>query len=401
MKRKQYLILTLFFAFAYGCVTLCEPIKNPIIYVLYGIGAVCIVPFVQNRNNGINLIAMLMLLLPFVSGISEDTSIMKYLFYWLTFIVISIIREIPITIVKTSTFSCFIHVIATWMFFLIPSLYLVYYYSYGINIYESMPGGVEDIATGGYRAALTSHYSANALYITMSFLGIVCLGKSIGKYKFYVMLLLSMVALLLTTKRAHLLFGIMSLFFVFFYENKKHASYIIRKIIVVSIVSGVIAIIVYSVFPDVFMVFDRFENSDGDISSGRFGMWEKAFEYWSESPIFGIGWMNFQNRYLFYNGYVTYNTHNVYIQLLCETGVVGIVIFLMFLFKSLKVTFYLLKRINSYVLEDRIMIRFCSVIVCYFTLYSFTGNCIYDNSLFYFLMADGCIFSIYLRLKNS
>lgn len=398
MKKtiKVEKVLGLSFFLTYITVSLCEPIKGAIIHILFLVGIILLIPYIKRGVNGIVWLAILMMLLPIITNVSDYTLIIKYELYWSIFILMTRMKNIPASIIKASTFTSMIHVFATWLFFLVPALYAVYLYSYALGIYGELPGGVDNVSKG-YVAALTSHYSANALYIVMAFMGLACiLQENIEKKKkYYVLFFLSAIALLLSTKRAHFLFGVISLFGVLFYENRKKIPALVFKTISIGLICGVVALFVYAVYPEVFLIIERLQRTT---DSGRFELWSKALNFWNQAPFFGIGWLQFHERYLQYS-FVTYNTHNVYLQLLCETGLFGLTLFLAFMFKSMQTALYLLRRIRRYSSADRLLIRFASTTVLFFSLYSLTGNCLYDNTLFYFLMADGCLFSVYSRLK--
>lgn len=68
-----------------------------------------------------------------------------------------------------------------------------------------------------------------------------------------------------------------------------------------------------------------------DISSGRMRLWERAFNLFREHPVFGIGWGRFREHltdtYNVLNEGQLSNAHNNYLQLLCETGVVGLILY--------------------------------------------------------------------------
>lgn len=69
----------------------------------------------------------------------------------------------------------------------------------------------------------------------------------------------------------------------------------------------------------------------------RFVLWSTSLDLFVHSPITGIGWGNFPT---FYGSYVNiswiaagiYNVHNIYLQLLSETGILGFVAFLRLVF---------------------------------------------------------------------
>ena len=67
--------------------------------------------------------------------------------------------------------------------------------------------------------------------------------------------------------------------------------------------------------------------SGNDVTSGRLTLYQIAFRAFRENPILGIGWDQFQT--LIPEGYLTdpvvgiEDTHCIYLQFLCETGIVG------------------------------------------------------------------------------
>lgn len=72
-------------------------------------------------------------------------------------------------------------------------------------------------------------------------------------------------------------------------------------------------------------ILDFSEGAD----NGRFGLWRRAIDVFSYHPLFGVG----------HGGYYRLTgmaTHNTYLAILCETGLVGSLCFLIFLFAVLK-----------------------------------------------------------------
>ncbi len=63
-----------------------------------------------------------------------------------------------------------------------------------------------------------------------------------------------------------------------------------------------------------------------EFSNGRLLLWRLAWEKFLEKPIFGHGWRYFSEIGFEETGNINaINVHNIYIQLLCETGVVGFI----------------------------------------------------------------------------
>lgn len=64
-------------------------------------------------------------------------------------------------------------------------------------------------------------------------------------------------------------------------------------------------------------------SSGGDITSGRTYLYMQALDAYKEHPMFGVG----VGRFKAYTGATT-DVHNTYLQVLCEQGIVGFVIFI-------------------------------------------------------------------------
>ncbi len=70
------------------------------------------------------------------------------------------------------------------------------------------------------------------------------------------------------------------------------------------------------------------QESNTDISTGRFNRWKLAIQWFKESPVFGMGWGQYGYRYMgktdIVTTYINFKyAHNDYLNVLCEMGVVG------------------------------------------------------------------------------
>ena len=77
------------------------------------------------------------------------------------------------------------------------------------------------------------------------------------------------------------------------------------------------------------------------ISAGRWTTYKQSFELFLKHPIKGIGWGNF--TFMNYNPYLgeaVLNVHNIYLKLLCETGVIGFFSFVIPAFITIRKTWY-------------------------------------------------------------
>ncbi len=67
-------------------------------------------------------------------------------------------------------------------------------------------------------------------------------------------------------------------------------------------------------------------------AGGRIEIWKQSIELWQESPIFGIGLNVFKHM-----GYGLGDTHNIYLKILSEQGIVGLIIFLIIILAFLRI----------------------------------------------------------------
>ena len=121
-------------------------------------------------------------------------------------------------------------------------------------------------------------------------------------------------------------------------DNKKSPytfwCYCLFYIIGAVIGLAALVIIMAPILPAVGNMVNRFVNADGgELSNGRIWFWEFALEKFRQSPVFGIGWGGFKHYYHMRIGDysstgTTVDAHNVYLQILCEMGIVGFVVFL-------------------------------------------------------------------------
>ena len=79
-------------------------------------------------------------------------------------------------------------------------------------------------------------------------------------------------------------------------------------------------------------------------SVGRKHLWEKALNYFSENPIFGVGFGTFERL-------TRMDTHNVYFKTIAEQGLVGLLIYLWFYFLALRSGWRLYRRADEGLLK--------------------------------------------------
>lgn len=223
-----------------------------------------------------------------------------------------------------------------------------------------------------------------------------------------VAVVLGLYAIILTSKRAQLLFLVDVIIFSLIASNPDK-NFVRRwgKYIIVSLIAIVI-----------FLYFSQFAASDSSIgrllssfeglsngtetldefSTGRISFWILAIELFKKSPLVGIGWCNFYKHNSF-----GYHAHNTYLQVLCETGLLGMLMYNLFLLITIV---YSIKEIKKCVEDgyiDQLKIL-CSAfsIQCFYLLYSITGNTLYDYWYFWaYTISTLFIFVIHEQRKMT
>lgn len=138
------------------------------------------------------------------------------------------------------------------------------------------------------------------------------------------------IGIFLSGKRMLFLVSIVALFIVYFLQQKS-----LSKKIIIFILMGIVSTIVLIYFVSninsmyTSRFFYRFAKtfmdlkSKADFSDGRSELYIKAINAFKQNPIFGIG----IGRFASYTGENT-AVHNTYLQVLCEQGIVGIVLYI-------------------------------------------------------------------------
>ncbi|MDK2937282.1 MAG: hypothetical protein PWP62_2290 [Eubacteriaceae bacterium] len=291
----------------------------------------------------------------------------------------------------------------TFFFYAFPDLYTnsivplfpVYARNTAINLLNSncYPG-------------LTAHYSTNGIYLAIGIGALFSIylsdynsrqPKQKRKKIILLMLVFMMGALLLTGKRAHLVFTIAGCFFVYWLSYSDNKKGRLLKVVFGLVVASIIFIFVVNLLPGLSNTFRRFSETleSGNFLMGRETFYAASWIQFSNNPIFGCGWKKMMSL-------IGHDTHNIYIQLLAETGIIGFLLFAgLIAYGVLSAT----KTLKEYTKDrDRIgksnysLLYFSTFYIYFFVLYGMTGNPLYDEQTFYiFMIAYGTM--LYYRKK--
>ena len=295
-----------------------------------------------------------------------------------------------------------IHAVATIILNISPALY-------GRYITPLIQGS--SVTVIGPKAGLTSHYSYNGQITAIGLLISYVLfkmsplrdGGKTDRIKFGFLAIAFAVSLLLTTKRAPLLICLFAMVVTEYLLSARGKATAFYKMLSIAFLLG-IAVVVFgdriSILSNIMERLSVFFTTDSleESTTGRTFLWDRAIQLWSDSPIFGSGWGTY--RYYWANGYQGISTaaHNVFLQLLAEVGIVGLIVFLIpslaVLIGLTKGVFGLTKRNGNtdrqYDYTDGALL-FAFLFQLYFFIYCFVGAPLYDFESFpvYFVLSCG------------
>lgn len=158
--------------------------------------------------------------------------------------------------------------------------------------------------------------------------------------------------------------------------------------------------------PEFQVVLSRFTSSSTivEASNGRISeLWIPAFNLFLKNPFFGVGWRQFKYLSPMYTmgSYVNDDVHNIYLQLLCENGIIGFIIVFGVMITSYIITWKLIKKAKyTYDSYNYFFVMFSFGYQTFFLLYGLTGNSLYDIQCFFPYIVSCCI-AFYYWYDNS
>lgn len=319
--------------------------------------------------------------------------------------IISKKKDIVELILNIILSMCVFYAVTTIVFYFTPSFYLH-------NIVNLFPDNRErliDMYNNGCMAGMTSHYSTNGNFLVIGLLLIVSKVKYKKSKLNILLIVLFVISLLMTGKRAQPIFGLLTIVVVYYITisvKDKNAVKRFFKILcfaAAGVGAGTILILTVPTFSTFVRRFQESADS-GDVSSGRFTLWKLAFEGFASHPIFGIGWEMFKPLYSWqFSSERDYDVHNTYFQLLCEAGIVGFIIYMTWFILLITISIKQYKRLikNSvHQTKDIYIMSFSLGYQMYFLIYCITGNPLYDRNMFfpYFL---SCGIALYYHFHSG
>ena len=247
-----------------------------------------------------------------------------------------------------------------------------------------------DFFRSGYLVGFSFQTAVVAFYCSI-FIGIntsyfLCFKNENSKLKNIFLLAGSFLALIIiffTSKRSFIIYALFLIFFLCYFFYRGHRIKIIAY-------SSFFSIVIYEMFVNTHAGQRMIERSKGDsLTTGRNILIDRMIGYFWNRPIIGNGLASTLTLITDHA-----NGHNIYIQILSETGILGFMLLIPFFIINIIENFKGLK--NNFE-NNRKCFVFCSClcIQVIFLLWGFTGNPLYDvYPLLVYMTSVGIVWSM-------
>lgn len=340
-----------------------------------------------------------------------------YLFYFLLGLTFSIFAKYNVAGMKIGfraiLFFSVIYAVTIVLSFLNPS-----YFQDNLHVYYTLEMQVlmkQYLSQGLYSGIVPFVATASGYMVNGIALLIYNNNGSIFKMKKrtrVVLLITLIIALVLTGKRAMFLFSLMSFILVYLIDSNgwKRIKRFYQVLFIVLFLAIFILIVGSSftgnnaISRTIQTIYSLIINDESiDITNGRSVLVKYAITLFLNNPLFGIGWWEYVNASASFIGR-TITPHNIYVQLLCETGIIGFFSFIVPITVCLNGSMKSLKLIkqkygNGHYLSS---IKTSIFYQIFFLLYGITGNPLYDYEfLLLYFFAIGVYGAIRYSMSNE
>lgn len=247
----------------------------------------------------------------------------------------------------------------------------------------------------GFMTGITDHNTTNGcmLSIAVIFLfgfWISAKPKSGAKKGYALLTALALFCLILTKKRGNLLFSVMGILLACYFRDERKKRRFLKYACILA-AALIFLSLGYRFIPSLRKVLERFQdmNSDENIAI-RLAMWQAALKSIVKNPLLGIGWFGYSRKIAALVGGRSGEAHCVYLQLTCETGIFGMLIFCLWFGYSLFCAVSLLKDVGrkakNYSAAMKRWIFISTAFQIFILLYALTENPLYDyyiNPVYY------------------
>ena len=196
----------------------------------------------------------------------------------------------------------------------------------GIDVYQTIIRAQKNV---NYLSGFTHNAGFTATYIVNAIFAVFLIKDKLKKPLFFFLIALFDASLIMTGKRGQLLF-LLVVYAIMYIVKAETVRKGIKACLKVAALLGIAYIVGYVLYITINsdnnilyrvlkLIYDK---STSDKSSGRYELWNQAIIEIKNNYLFGIGWLNYDLKY-------GLGVHNTYLQVLCESGVIGLILFVL------------------------------------------------------------------------
>lgn len=309
--------------------------------------------------------------------------------------------------IKQVVFFSMVHMITGWIFLVLPQVYL----NKIVPLFPEHTAALVAYQAKNILIGFTTHYTTSGIYCSIGCISAFALLVHNEKKKWsFLYLIFSAVSLLMTQKRGPLFATVLTLAIMYVVHYRFTIKTVLTGVCSLGGFLGMYFLLANTILPQLGGIALRFSyisqnlKSGVDATNGRMPMYQLAWNLFEENPLFGIGWDGFRYEYqqqlsTSLDRYQKLDTHNIYLQLLCENGLIGFMLIGAVLFFMIKEALALYRILNNPMAREQYRdckyILFSIGIQSYFLIYGVTGNSLYDKQiLFPFALACGILMAV-------
>ena len=304
------------------------------------------------------------------------------------------------------------------VFHLATGLILLFFRDFLLNrivplFYLSQSGQylLREAISNGYMTGLTYHYSTMGMYMALGTVAFapVLFERRKGHLRRWAMMAVMLLGLFMTGKRGPLVFTVMALGIVYILAERMYTRRGFMRIMKRVLLLLLFFVLSYLFVPQVRSLVNRFLTNLGDANSYTSGrmeyMWVYAVQQFFEHLFFGTGWRGFRYMIPTLAGINANDAHNIYLQVLAETGIFGAIITFGFFLYAWYAGYKAMRLQDKRGVLSPAQTNTVKISLSYqtfFLLYGISGNPLYDEQCFvpYFISCAVC-FACYARLRTK
>lgn len=274
--------------------------------------------------------------------------------------------------------------IVTWISFFNPDIYIRYFIP--LLPQASQAEALSNFFRASNRMGLTTHYSHNAYYIILAILSEIYRYFKTKNKKELIWIAFFVGTLLIVGKRGHAVFFLAAFVLSYFIYYKIQMKTILRFLGIFVVAILFIAILIKFI-PEANFLFERFlliSNDSSDTMQIRFGMYKDVWDLFKSNGYLPIGWAQYASS----TNYSHPGVHNDYVQLFCETGILG---FGFVVGSNIAMLAKSIKFVRSYQDGFSFIILIFNI---FYLLYSFTGLPHFDVEVYMCFFIFNCFLYI-------